>query len=260
MAGTDSTRTPAPTVEQGGGPAIILVEPQLGENIGAAARAMLNCGLSDLRLVRPREEWPNRKAKAAACGADFVLERARPFPSTRDAVADIRHLYATSARPRDMVKPVLSPRRAAQDLRAFFDTGESCGVIFGPERSGLHNDDVALADAVLEVPLNPAYASLNLAQAVLIVAYEWYQAGDERPEARLGANRSAATKEVLLGFFEHLEKELDAGGFLVPPEKRPRMVRNIRNMFVRAQLTDKEVRTLRGIVAALTTRRDGRGE
>ena len=259
MAGTDSSRRPAATVDQGGGPAIILVEPQLGENIGAAARAMLNCGLADLRLVRPREEWPNRKAKAAASGANLVLERAKLFPSTREAVADIRHLYATSARLRDMVKPVLTPRRAAKDLRAFLDKGEPCGVIFGPERSGLHNEDVALADALLEVPLNPAYASLNLAQAVLIVAYEWYQAGEETPEVRFGVNHSAATKEDLLGFFEHLEKELDAGGFLTPPEKRPRMVRNIRNMFQRARLTDREVRTLRGIIASLTTRRDGQG-
>ena len=261
MAGTDSTRSHAATVDRRTGPAIILVKPQLGENIGAVARAMLNCGLSDLRLVRPREDWPNEKARAAAAGADLVIDRARLFGTTREAVADLRHLYATTARRRDMVKPVLTPKAAAGKLRAFLDNAEASGVLFGPERTGLDNDDITLADAVLEVPLNPAYASLNLAQAVLIVAYEFYQAQDVAPEVSQGRNGViAATKDELLGFFEHLEDELDAGGFLIPPEKRPYMVRNIRNIFQRAGLTEQEVRTLRGMITSLASRRGRKGE
>lgn len=260
MAGTDSTRSHAATADRRAGPAIILVEPQLGENIGAVARAMLNCGLSDLRLVRPREDWPNEKARAAAAGADLVIDRARLFGTTGEAVADLRHLYAATARRRDMVKPVLSPKAAAGKLHAFLDKAEPSGVLFGPERTGLDNDDIALADAVLEVPLNPAYASLNLAQAVLIVAYEFYQAQDVAPEVNQGRNGViAATKDELLGFFEHLEGELDAGGFLIPPEKRPHMVRNIRNIFQRGGLTEQEVRTLRGMITSLASRRGRKG-
>ncbi len=260
MAGTDSTRSHAATVDRRAGPAIILVEPQLGENIGAVARAMLNCGLSDLRLVRPREGWPHEKARAAAAGADLVIDRARLFGTTGEAVADLRHLYAATARRRDMVKPVLTPKAAAGKLRAFLDKAEASGVLFGPERTGLDNDDITLADAVLEVPLNPAYASLNLAQAVLIVAYEFYQAQDVAPDMGQGRNGViAATKDELLGFFEHLEGELDAGGFLIPPEKRPHMVRNIRNIFQRAGLTEQEVRTLRGMITSLASRRGRKG-
>ena len=260
MAGTDSTRPHAATVDRPAGPAIILVEPQLGENIGAVARAMLNCGLSDLRLVRPREDGPNEKARAAAAGADLVIDGARLFGTTAEAVADLRHLYATTARHRDSVKPVHPPEAAAVKRRAFRDKAEASGVLFGPERTGLDNDDITLADAVLEVPLNPAYASLNLAQAVLIVAYEFYQAQDVAPDVSQGRNDAiAATKDELLGFFEHLEDELDAGRSLIPPEKRPQMVRHIRNIFQRAGLTEQEVSTLRGVITSLTSRRGRKG-
>ncbi|MCH8001443.1 MAG: RNA methyltransferase, partial [Proteobacteria bacterium] len=172
------------------------------------------------------------------------------------AVADLGRVYATTARPRGMLKPVVTPRRAAAELRAALARGARAGVIFGPERSGLVNDDVALADAVLSVPLNPAFTSMNLAQAVFVVGYEWLLGEAEVPERALppGAARPA-TKAELLGFFERLEAALDAAGFLQPVEKRPNMVRNLRNLFQRAELSGQEVRTLHGIVTALTARR-----
>ena len=248
MAGTDRSRDAAL-----GGPAIILVRPQLGENIGSAARAMLNFGLTDLRLVAPRDGWPNVKAVNAASRATEVLDGVRLFDSTAEAVADLRHVYATTARSRFMLKPVATPRNAGSDMRRWMARDEACGVLFGPERMGLHNDDVALADAVLSVPLNPAFASLNLAQAVLLVGYEWFQA--EVPatdEDVLTPNRTPpATRAKLENFFTHLERELDACGFLYPPEKRPAMVRNIRNLFLRAKLHEQEVSTLHGIVSEL---------
>ena len=251
MAGTDRTQEP-----RLGGPAVILVRPQLGENIGAAARAMLNFGLTDLRLVSPRDGWPNAKAKGAASGASSVLEAARLFETSREAVADIQRLFAATARRRDMLKPVMTPRRAAQEMRRHAARAESSGVLFGPENAGLENDEVALADTMLTVPLNPAFASLNLAQSVVLVGYEWFVAGDERPEVSLEAGPvRPATKGELEGFFRHLEDELYGSGFLHPPEKAPRMARNLRNMFQRAGLMDQEVRTLRGVIASLSGRR-----
>jgi tRNA/rRNA methyltransferase len=233
------------------GPAIILVEPQLGENIGTSARAMLNCGLDDLRLVQPRDGWPNAKALSAASGADRVVETARVFDSLGAAIADLTRVYATTARPRDMDKSVVAPREAAAQLRAFESRGERVGVLFGPERRGLSNDDITLADAVIEVPLNPAYRSLNLAQAVLIVAYEWIMAAPPPLQPRGGYAPTPTTKAELLGLFDHLEAELDACGFLFPPDKRPSMVRNLRNMLGRGNLSEQEVRTLRGVISGL---------
>ncbi len=254
MAGTDKSQDSAQ-----GGPLVILVDPQLGENIGMVARAMLNCGLTELRLVRPRDGWPSAMAVKAASGADRVLDGVRLFETTAEAVADCARVYATSARPRGMTKPVETPRHAAGEMRRAIAGGDRVGVLFGPERSGLTNDDVALADRLLEVPLNPAFASLNLAQAVLLVGYEWYQAVREAPDRRLESGGTPpATKRELLDFLERLEGRLDETGFLYPPEKRPGMVRNIRNLFQRAELTESEVRTLHGIVSALSKPR-GRG-
>lgn len=258
MAGTDARRSGDPPA----GPAVILVRPQLSENIGTAARAMLNAGLSDMRLVAPRPNWLNDKAVAASSGADAVLHGARVFDSTAAAIADLRRVWATTGRNRYMVKPVHTPRQAAAAMRAAGAAGDRCGVLFGPERTGLENDDVSLADTVLFVPLNPAFSSLNLAQAVLLVGYEWYQAGEEAvaPAAMTKGAGRPATKEHLTGFFDHLERELDACGFLRNAEKRPSMVRNIRNMFDRAELTEQEVRTLHGIVHELVTWRGKKGE
>jgi tRNA/rRNA methyltransferase len=253
MAGTDRTKDVATPIV---GPVVILVEPQLGENIGTAARAMLNCGLEELRLVRPRDGWPNAKAVTAASGADAVIENARLFESTAAAVADLNRVYATTARHRGMIKPVVTPRRAAAEMRAAGARGERVGVIFGPERTGLVNDDIPLADTVLQVPLNPGFSSLNLAQAVLIVAYEWFAAAADVPARELVTNETRpATKAELLNFFAHLEQELDGCGFLRHTDKRPSMVRNIRNLFQRAELTEQEIRTLHGIIKELAHER-----
>lgn len=246
MAGTDHRRR---ALE--GGPAIILVEPQLGENIGTAARAMYNCGLTDLRLVKPRDGWPNAKAQAAASGADPVLDKARLYERVEDAIADLRRVYATTARDRYMVKRILTPRKAAEEIRGLLGADESCGILFGPERTGLLNEHVALADTVLSVPLNPAFSSLNLAQAVLLIGYEWFLSADATPAEQLALGHSApATKEKLIQFFEHLEEELDRSGFMRDPEKRPSMVRNLRNLFQRAGCTEQELRTLHGVITS----------
>ena len=239
--------------EENLGPAIILVEPQLGENIGMAARAMLNCGLRDLRLVRPRDGWPNGSARAAAKGAVDVIDNAQLFDTTENAIADLTRVYATTARPRDMIKRVVTPRQAAREMRAAGDADGRSGILFGRESMGLDNDDVALADTVLTVPVSAELTSLNLAQAVFIASHEWFLAGDDTPDEMLAVPKETrpANKEELIGLFEHLEQELDACGFLRVAEKRPTMVRNIRNIFQRAELTEQEVRTLRGVVKGL---------
>jgi tRNA/rRNA methyltransferase len=248
-------------------PAVILIAPQLGENIGFAARAMANFGLSELRLVSPRDGWPNEKARAAAAGADTIIDRAKVYPDLASAVADLNFLLATTARPRGMMKSVLTLEGAARELAARGGKGERAAVLFGPERSGLDNDAISLADAIVTAPVNPSFASLSLPQTVLLVAYEWLQA--QGPELSLGratqcdgpaaegldlAGRRPANRAELFALFEHLEGELDRSDFLRPPEKRPTMVRAIRNMFHRMGLTEQDVRTWRGIVASLSGR------
>ena len=246
MAGTNRRR---PRIAAG--PAVILVEPQLGENIGTAARAMLNCGLGDLRLVRPRDGWPNDKANTAASGADIVVNGAKLFARMEDAIAGVRHLYVTTARDRHMVKRILTPRAAAQEMRRHTAAGESCGILFGPERTGLTSDQVALAETIITVPLNPAFSSLNLAQSVLLVGYEWFLAGDATPPEQLHVGHSRpATQAEYHRFFDHLEEELVLNGFLRQRDKRPSMVRNLRSLFLRAQCTEQELRTLHGVVTA----------
>ncbi len=246
------------------GPVVILVEPQLGENIGTTARAMANFGLTELRLVNPRDGWPNEKAGFASSGADYILEAAKLYDNVEAAIGDLHFIYAATARIRDMVKPVVSPQTAAAALHQRISAGERAGILFGRERWGLSNDEVTLADEILTYPVNPDFSSLNLAQSVLIIAYEYFKGlGDAGNETYATLRRKgvrAATGEEVVGFFEHLESELDRNGFLRPPEKRPAMVRNIRNIFHRTQLTDQDVRTLRGIVVSLTrTFSDGEG-
>jgi tRNA/rRNA methyltransferase len=243
--------------EIGGGPAIVLVEPQLGENIGTAARAMANFGLVDLRIVNPREGWPSEKARAAASRADHVLDRARVFPSLPEAIADLRFVYATTARSREVAKPVVGPREAAARLRALLGGGQEAGVLFGRERIGLTNEELSLADEILTLPVDPNFASLNVAQAVLVVAYEWRRSGIANDEAGLPFDRPGgplANKAELAGLFEHLETALEQSGFFRPPEKRPHMVEALRTLLHRAQLSEQEVRTLRGVVTALEQR------
>jgi tRNA/rRNA methyltransferase len=218
---------------------------------------MMNCGLGDLRLVAPRDGWPSAKAVAAASGADAVLDAARLYPTVGGAIADLTRVFAATARDRYMVKREVTPRQAAREMRAALAAGETCGVLFGPERTGLVNDDVALADTLLTVPLNPAFASLNLAQAVLIVGYEWFTETTAPPDERLHLGQSRpATKEEYLRFFDHFEEELDRSGFLRNREKRPSMVRNLRNLLHRAGCTEQELRTLHGVLTAFVGPRD----
>ncbi len=253
-------------------PAIILVYPQLGENIGFAARAMANFGLRDLRLVAPRDGWPNDKARAAAAVAEPVVEGAMVYDSVEAAIGDLNYVLATTARPREMVKRVLSPETAASVLQELAQAGARVGVMFGPERNGLDNDAIALADAILTAPVSPEFASLSLPQAVLLFSYEWLKSqkpealgrvttfDDPATEGLAGSEMRGATRAELFGLFEHLETELDRAGFLKPAEKRPSMVRSIRNMFHRMGATDQDVRTWRGIVSALTRGQRGQGD
>lgn len=241
--------------KEGPGPVVVLVTPQMGENIGTTARAMANFGLSELRLVAPRDGWPNERAFSAASGADWILQDAKVYPTTAAAVADLTHVYATTARDRDMVKPVVTPRRAAMEFRSLMDEGLRPGVLFGPERTGLENDDIALAHTILSIPTSPRFWSLNLAQAVLLTAYEWHMLTVDVPEKflRIGQMEPATQVEVQ-GLVDHLVAELDEAGFLRPVEKKPSMVRNIMSFIQRAEPTGQDVRTLRGVVRALTRR------
>ncbi len=241
---------------------IVLVGPQMGENVGATARAMLNCGLTELRLVSPRDGWPNERAQAMATGASReVVDRARVFATTAAAVADLHRVYATTARRRDMLKPAIGPRELAAEVRERAARGQRSGVLFGPERAGLDNDDVALASHIVHIPLNPGYSSLNLAQAVLLVAYAWFEAGSAAatPPPDQRSATPLATSAQLVNLFQHMEQELDASGFLRVAEKRGIMVRNLRSILHRAELREHEVRALHGVVSSLTGRRkDGR--
>jgi tRNA/rRNA methyltransferase len=236
-------------------PVIILVDPQLSENIGTAARAMANFGLSHLRLVNPREGWPSDKARSASASADHVIDGTQVFATLEEAVADLNFVYATTARSREIVKPVVGPRAAAEASRARIAAGGQVGILFGRERSGLTNEHISLADEILTLPVNPAFSSLNIAQAVLIVAYEWRLAGEEGAALPFGEEaRALASRDQLVGMFEHLEAALDQAGFFHPSQKRPHITLVIRNFLQRAQLSEQEVRTMRGMFAALERR------
>lgn len=236
-------------------PCVILSEPQLAENIGAAARAMANFGLEDLRLVRPRDGWPQRRAWTTSSGAHWPLDGARVFATLEEAIADLTLVLATTARPREAALPVLTPKQGAEQLHASASRGLPCGILFGGERAGLSSDDIVLAHAIVSAPVSDRFRSLNLAQAVAITAYEWALAS-ESPTPSSSAEPGAADQATLLGLFEQMEGELDAAGFFHPREKRPSMIRNLRVALGRARLSDQEVRTLRGVVTALAK---GRG-
>ncbi len=232
------------------GPAIILVEPQLGENIGMVARAMANFGLAELRLVKPRDGWPNDKAKAAASKADHVIDATKVYETLEEAIEDLNFVYATTARERYGFKPVRSPVTATETLRQKFKAGEKTGVLFGRERWGLTNEEVALADEIVTFPVNPAFASLNIAQAVLLMSYEWMKSGMEDLSHTLfePVEQKQATKEQLFGLFDQLEEALDARGYFRPEGKKPRMVENLRAVLSRRALTSQEISVLRGVV------------
>jgi tRNA/rRNA methyltransferase len=240
-------------------PGVVLVRPQMGENIGACARVMLNFGLASLRLVAPRDRWPNPKAETVAVGADHVLKRAKVEWKLEDAIADATLVLAATARPRGMEKPVWGPRQAAINLRAAIAAGERPVVMFGPEAAGMESDEIARADAILTLPVNPAFASLNLANAVAVFAYAYAEARQETDVPSWFAGPDApATQEELEAMFLHLEEELDRGRFFHPPDKAPLMKRNLRSMFLRAHPSGQEVQTFRGVIKALTIGRGGR--
>lgn len=233
-------------------PAVVLVNPQLPENIGATARAMLNFGLTDLRLVAPRDSFPDVRATRMAAGAESVLEQARVFATSAEAVADLHYVLATCPRDREMVKPVLTPRRAMEHAMHEIAQARKVGILFGPERTGLFNEDVVRADARVEIPTNPDYSSLNLAQAVVVLAYEWFQASHQvEPEVMTLGKTMFATRDALEGLLEHLETELEQCDFFKSPPMKPTIVQNIRNVLLRARFTDQEVRTFRGMIRAL---------
>lgn len=249
MSGTDYRRK---TLSDG--PVIVLVNPQLGENIGTAIRAMANFGLSELRLVNPRDGWPSDIAKAAAAGADHVVTGAQVFDRLEHALADLTFVYATSARNRDMLKPVRGPKEAVATLRLRHQRGEKTGILFGRERAGLSNEEIALADEIVTFPVNPAFASLNIAQAVLLMSYEWLRGGDS-PLPFDVPDSIPASKQDLYGLYDHLEMALDKERYFYPEHKRATMVENLRNIFHKAQLSKQEIHALRGMVAALEGRK-----
>lgn len=240
-------------------PVFVLVRPQMGENIGAAARAMLNFGLSNLRLVDPRDGWPNPRAVAMASGAaGRVLDHAGVFADLPAAIGDCDYVYATTARGRGLTKPVLSPEQAMAEARGMIAAGRRVAVLFGPERAGLENDDVVRANALISVPVNPDFASLNLAQAVLLTAYEWRRQTAEVTAERMEfAGTEPATRIELEKLAEHYEAELDRAGFFFPPTKAEGMRLSLRNLWFRLSLTRAEVQTLHGMLRQLIRRRDG---
>ncbi|MDX8527675.1 RNA methyltransferase [Mesorhizobium sp. MSK_1335] len=235
------------------GPAIILVEPQLGENIGMVARAMANFGLSELRLVNPRDGWPSEKARAAASRADHVIDATKVFDDLASAVADLNFVFATTARERDGFKPVRGPVEAGRALRARVEAGERAGILFGRERFGLYNDEVGFADEIVTFPVDPGFSSLNIAQAVLLISYEWMKSGlaDETQTNFSGPELVPATKEQLHSLFAYLENALEVRGYFRPEEKKPKMVDNLRAVLTRAGFAEPELKVLRGIISSL---------
>jgi tRNA/rRNA methyltransferase len=253
-SGTDKTKSGHDLT----GPVVILVEPQLGENIGMAARAMGNFALSRLRIVNPRDGWPNVAAQRAAAGADQILERAELFDTVQGAVADLDLLFATTARAHDQAKPVAAPEAAAREITAHIAGGGQAGIMFGRERYGLQNEEVALANRIITFPVNPGLASLNLAQAVLLIGYEWFKLATEGTLPFAMPERSErASQHQMQAFFDNLVRELDRVEFLRPAEKRDTMLVNLRNIFTRMDPTKQDMHTLHGVVMAIAEGRKG---
>jgi tRNA/rRNA methyltransferase len=254
MSGTDRTKPPVAPL----GPIVVLVEPQLGENIGMAARAMGNFGLTRLRIVKPRDGWPNVAAQRAAAGADFILNAVELFDSVEAAIADCSMVFATTARAHDQAKPVMAPAAAAVESHAEIAKGGQVAILYGRERAGLENDEVALADRIVTFPVNPAFASLNLAQAVLLMGYEWFKHATQNALPFAMPERSErASQHQMQAFFDNLVRELDRVEFLRPAEKRDTMLVNLRNIFARMEPTKQDMHTLHGVVMALVEGRKG---
>ncbi len=243
-------------------PAFILVRPQMGENIGAAARAMLNFGLTRLRVVAPRDGWPNPRAVAMASGAGRLLDTAGLFADVAGAIADCDYVFATTARPRELVKPVVTPERAMQMARVLGAEGKRVGVLFGPERAGLENEDVALANAIVTVPVNPDFPSLNLGQCALLMGYEWQRQTDATAPEVMGLGRTDFASRIEVQHLgDHFEERLDAAGFFFPERKAANMKLNLRNMWARLNLTRAEAQTFHGMLRqiAFALKRQGGG-
>lgn len=253
-SGTDKTKR---WIEQPG-PVVVLVESQLGENIGAAARAMANFGLARLRLVKPKQGWPNERAVVMAAGADRILDNAVLYETLADAVADCTFVLALTARNHDQAKPVISAATAAQEMAPRVAAGETVALVFGRERNGLENHEVGLADRIVTLPVNPAFASLNLAQAVVIVAYEWFkQTGEGGTRTPPSTRSPPAAKQQIMAFFADLERELEKVEFFRPAEKREVMAINLRNIFQRIEPSQQDMRTLHGVIMAIAQGRKG---
>src|SRR4051812_24942596 len=253
-SGTDKTKSGVTLA----GPVVILVEPQLGENIGMAARAMGNFGLTRLRIVNPRDGWPNVSAQRAASGADHILDAVELFDTVEQAVADCTLLLATTARAHDQAKPVVAPETAARDIVGGTAGGGTVGILFGRERYGLQNEEVALANRIITFPVNPGFASLNLAQAVLLIGYEWFKlsTAGALPFA-MPEHSEPASQHQMQAFFDNLVGELDKVEFLRPAEKRDTMLVNLRNIFTRMDPTKQDMHTLHGVVMAIAEGRKG---
>lgn len=227
----------------------MLIQPQMGENIGAAARAMWNFGLERMRLVDPRDGWPNPKAVAMASGAGRLLDAAQPYDDTAGAVADCTYVYATTARPRELTKPVFTPEAAMRDAAERIGRGEKVAVLFGPERAGMENEDIARANAIVSVPVNPEFASLNLAQCVLLTAYEWRRATEDAVAERLeGARTEMAERLEIEKLADHYEERMEQAGFFYPEAKAESMKLNLRNLWARMPLTRADVQMLHGVL------------
>ena len=253
-SGTDKTKSGIALT----GPVVVLVEPQLGENIGMAARAMGNFGLTRLRIVNPRDGWPNVHARRAASGADHILDQVELFDTVEQAVADCTLLFATTARAHDQAKPVVAPEAAAGEMTVAIAGGATVGILFGRERYGLQNEEVALADRIVTFPVNPGFASLNLAQAVLLVGYEWFKLATSGALPFAMTERSErASQHQMQAFFDNLVRELDKVEFLRPAEKRETMLVNLRNIFTRMEPTKQDMHTLHGVVMAIAEGRKG---
>jgi tRNA/rRNA methyltransferase len=256
MSGSGTDRTKSGVALDG--PVVILVEPQLGENIGMAARAMGNFALTRLRIVNPRDGWPNVSAQRAAAGADAILDRVELFDTVAQAVADLTLLFATTARAHDQAKPVAAPQAAAREIASGIAGGGNVGILFGRERYGLQNEEVALADRIITFPVNPGFASLNLAQAVLLMGYEWFKLSTEGALPFAMPERSErASQHQMQAFFDNLVRELDRVEFLRPAEKRETMLVNLRNIFSRMEPTKQDMHTLHGVVMAIAEGRKG---
>ncbi|MCB1519213.1 MAG: RNA methyltransferase [Hyphomicrobiaceae bacterium] len=252
-----------PAFRESSGYSVILMEPQIAENVGMVARAMANFGLDEMRVVNPRDGWPSEKARAVASGAAAIVDGAGVHADLTSAIGDLNWVAATTARQRDLRKPILTPEQAAAEMRRRIGEGQRCGMLYGRERNGLETSEVANADAIVMIPVNAKFASLNLAQAVLLNGYAWLGSGEgatlgrkTRNDRRIGSGLHLghdvpAKHDEIEGFFGHLEEALEQKGFFTPPERRHVTVRNLRSLFLRAGLTAQEVRTLRGIVATL---------